>query len=159
MDLLISRDNGTTVVPRTETASCWVKVVAQKKIATIGQRGTDLFSSIIRSWKFVLFQLTFISLWILLNGTRLVHLDPYPFDMLKLILTVEISFIGSIILMSQNRQAAIDRRIVYQDYIINYQMKKEVDQILPLVRKDHANMGEVLDILKKEKAHLDKPNA
>ena len=86
------------------------------------------------------------------------HFDPYPFDGLKLILTIEASFMGSMILMNQYRQSSIDRNLTYKDFLVNWVAKREVDQILPLVRDDHRKMIEVLELLKKDKLPVDKTN-
>ncbi len=123
---------------------------------TAGERTSDFFTRLVRSWRFVIFQLGFIIVWIILNGTKVVHFDPFPYDMLKLILTIEASFIGSMILMNQHRQSNADRKIAYKEYVINWGLKKEVDKMLPMVEDDHGKMVEVLDILKKDKATNDK---
>jgi uncharacterized membrane protein len=91
----------------------------------------------------------------MLNTNKVVHFDPFPFDILKLILTIEASFMGSMLLMSQHRQSTVDRKIAYQDYVINWSLKKEVDKMVPIVKEDHGKMDEMLDILKKDKPPLD----
>lgn len=63
---------------------------------------------------------------------------------------------GSMILMNQNRQSGIDRKIAFQDYIVDLAIKKEVEIMLPLVRDEHNKVAEALDILKH---HLDKSNS
>lgn len=123
--------------------------------STMGERTSDFFSKLVRSWGFVLFQVFAIAVWIMLNTTK-IHLDPYPFEGLKLALIIEASFMGSMILMNQYRQSSIDRRITYKDFLINWVAKKEVDKILPLVKDDHRNMIEVLELLRKEKLPVDK---
>jgi len=96
-----------------------------------------------------------IIIWIALNTVRF-HFDPYPFDGLKLILTIEASFMGSMILMNQYRQGSIDRKLVFKDFIVNWAAKKEVDEILPLIKDDHIKMIEVLALLKKDRLPVDK---
>jgi uncharacterized membrane protein len=134
--------------------------VSQKKL-TVGQRTSDFITNTVRSWYFVIFQIAFISFWAIINGVKFNHIywDPYPFDMLKLILTVEASFVGSMILMSQNRKSELDRRIVFHDYMVNWAAKKEIDQILPIIKADHDKMAEVVDLLKKENRNLDKTDS
>lgn len=118
--------------------------------STTGQRVSDFFAKLIRSWLFVLCQIIFITIWIIANSFHIIHFDPWPFDGLKLILTIEASFFGSMILMSQNRISNIDRNIAYQDFIVDRETKKEVSQMLPMVQEDHIKMNEVLDLLKKD---------
>lgn len=126
-----------------------------EKQSTLGDRASDFFSKLVRSWGFVMCQAALIVAWVVAN-TTVYHFDPYPFDCLKLILITEISFIGSIVLMNQYRQSSIDRKITYKDFLINWVAKKEVDQMLPLIKADHLKMLEVLDILKKDKPTVDK---
>jgi len=127
--------------------------------STLGERTSDFFSKLVRSWGFVIFQMIMIVAWIILNTSlKMNHFDPYPFDGLKLILTIEASFMGSMILMNQYRQSSIDRNLTYKDFLVNWVAKREVDQILPLVRDDHRKMIEVLELLKKDKLPVDKTN-
>lgn len=117
---------------------------------SIGHRTSDFCAKIVRSWSFVMVQMAFIAVWIIINQARLFNFDPAPFDLLRLVLTIESSFIGSILLMSQSRQSTIDRKMSFNDYIINWAAKKELDQMLPLIKADHSKMEEVLVILKRE---------
>lgn len=114
---------------------------------TPAQRTSDFFVKLFRSWKFVISQVVFIAVWMVFNTGRFTF-DPYPFDLLKLILLIEILFMGSIMLMNQNRQSGIDRKISFHDYAINYAAKRELEKMLPLIQDDHVLMAEVLDILK-----------
>lgn len=124
---------------------CRIKVrVANQLIAqsrsklTASQRTSDACAKLLRSWRFVIAQLLFIGIWIALNGFHITHFDPAPFDILKLILIIESSFMGSMLLMSQNRQSNIDRKIAFQDYAINWGSKKELDQILGILKAEHS---------------------
>lgn len=60
--------------------------------------------------------------------------------------------------MNQHRQSRLDRKLSYHDFFVNLEAKKEVDQILPLIKDEHRKMVEVLDILKKDKPPVDKSN-
>lgn len=94
----------------------------------------EIFTKVIRSWKFILCQLTGISLWMAVNHfIPSIAWDNKSFDILRLVLAIESSFIGSIILMSQHRQSEKDRMIIYKDYILDCQIKKEVKEIRPLI--------------------------
>lgn len=96
----------------------------------LGQKISDGVAKAVRSWSFVICQMTFILLWIYINRHGSIYLwDKYPFDMLKLILTIEASFTASMILMQQNRQAKRDREILYQDHAIQLHIQQEFDKI------------------------------
>ena len=95
-----------------------------------GQEIAEFFARLVRSWKFVIFQLFFIAFWIYLNVSKWCpHWDKYPFDILKLILTIEASFTASMILMSQNRKSEMDRKILYMEYLMEKDIKKNIKKI------------------------------
>jgi len=97
---------------------------------SIGLKFSDFFAKLFRSWKFVIFQLVFIFFWILININKsCYHWDKYPFDILKLLLTIEASFCASMILMSQNRQSEIDRKVLYMEYLMEKNIKKNIKKI------------------------------
>jgi uncharacterized membrane protein len=101
--------------------------------ATLGQRFADSTAAVVRSWAFVLGQIIFIGLWLGLNYFHLIGWDDKAFDGLRLILTIESSFVGSILLMAQHRRSKQDRKIVYSDYLLDCRIYKEVKKIHPLV--------------------------
>lgn len=125
---------------------------------TLGQRVSDFCARLFRSWGFIVCQLIFIAIWIILNASHITHFDNPSYDILKLILVIESSFMGSMILMSHHRQSNMDRKLSYQDYVINWGSKKELDQILPLIKEDHAKILQVLEALQKNDPSIDKLN-
>ncbi len=60
--------------------------------------------------------------------------DKYPYDMLKLILTIEASFTASMILMNQNRNTDKDRKILYEDHAMQLHMEEEIKKLEELLR-------------------------
>ena len=76
----------------------------------VGDRASDAVAGLIGSWRFVLAQLGIIVVWFAWNTLLLVlAFDKYPFTFLNLFLSCEAAFATSLILISQNRQARIDR--------------------------------------------------
>ena len=55
------------------------------------------------------------------------HWDPYPFILLNLVLSFQAAYAAPIIMMSQNRQAEIDRRHAEHDYRINVKAELEIE--------------------------------
>lgn len=103
----------------------------------LGQRVANLVASIIRSWLFVFGQLTFIALWMLLNHYPSLSFDAFPFEKLRIILSIESSFIGSILLMSQHYQGKKDREMAYNDYQLDIEMEKEMSEMYPMIKEIH----------------------
>jgi uncharacterized membrane protein len=76
-------------------------------------------------------QSTILIIWIALNAIAWIHhWDPYPFILLNLALSFQASYAAPIIMMSQNRQAAKDRLMAEQDYLVNTKAEEEVKSIM-----------------------------
>ncbi len=83
---------------------------------SFGDRLADRFTSGIGSWKFIIIQTVLTILWITLNAVALIHhWDPYPWVLLNLVYSFQAGFTGPILLLSGNRQAALDRERAQKD--------------------------------------------
>jgi uncharacterized membrane protein len=94
----------------------------------IGQRVADGVALLIGSWRFILIQSGLLLLWMALNalpGTA--HWDPYPFILLNLALSFQAAYTAPVIMMSQNRQQAIDRASAETDYQVNVKAELEIE--------------------------------
>ena len=79
------------------------------------------------SWGFILSFVVFLLLWVAGNvalATR--AFDPYPFIFLNLMLSMIAALQAPIIMMSQNRQGAIDRAAAEHDYVVNMRAELEI---------------------------------
>lgn len=102
------------------------------------------------SWRFIsIFGISLIA-WILWNTFPLdtnLHFDPAPFILLNLLLSLLAAFQAPIIMMSQNRQAARDKRESIIDFAINYKSEFEINDIqtqLTVIRKQLKKMDRKL---------------
>jgi len=95
---------------------------------TFGDRLADHIASFGGSWKFIIIFGTFIFAWIILNVVIMIAKppDPYPFILLNLLLSCLAAFQAPVIMMSQNRGEARDRRRAEQDYQINLKAELEI---------------------------------
>jgi uncharacterized membrane protein len=121
------------------------RALAEK--ATTGQRIADSLALLMGSWPFIIVQSTILAAWIALNVIAWMrHWDPYPFILLNLALSFQAAYAAPIIMMSQNRQAAKDRLMAEQDYLVNAKAEEEVKAIMRhLEQQDEA----MIDILRK----------
>jgi uncharacterized membrane protein len=55
--------------------------------------------------------------------------DPYPFILLNLLLSFQAAYTAPVIMMSQNRQAEIDRRNAENDYHVNLKAELEIEEL------------------------------
>jgi len=95
---------------------------------TFGQRVADVVAAVGGSWPFVVTCLVFLAAWVTWN-TYLFHaeaFDPYPYILLNLVLSCIAALQAPIIMMSQNRASARDRRQADEDYRVNLKAELEV---------------------------------
>lgn len=79
--------------------------------ANLGEKIADQVASSMGSWGFIIGQAVFLALWFVLNTVGwFFHWDSYPFILANLFMSAEAAFASPLILMSQNRQAARDRK-------------------------------------------------
>ncbi len=103
---------------------------------TLGQRVADRVASFGGSWPFLgLFSLG-MAVWMGLNVVRAVGFDPYPFILLNLVLSTLAAMQAPVIMMSQNRQAAKDKLLAQNDYLVNLKAERGVEALL----KQHAEI-------------------
>jgi uncharacterized membrane protein len=121
------------------------QALAEKQ--TPGQRIADGFALVMGSWTFIIVQSIILAIWIAVNIIAWIrHWDPYPFILLNLALSFQAAYAAPIIMMSQNRQAAKDRLMAEQDYLVNTKAEEEVKSIMHhLEQQDEA----MIDILRK----------
>lgn len=106
---------------------------------TFGERASDRIAAIGGSWSFIIgFSIVLIT-WIILNSVILLQrtFDPYPFILLNLVLSALAAIQAPIIMMSQNRQEAKDRKRSEMDYKTN--LKAELE-----IRHLHIKMDQLL---------------
>lgn len=96
--------------------------------SNIGDSLADVCTSIIGSWKFIIFQASFLIFWITMNVYAWMNSwDPFPFVLLNLVLSFQAAFSAPIIMMSQNRQGTIDRKKIDSDYDISVKIQLELE--------------------------------
>ena len=101
----------------------------EDRAATFGEKLSDRIADFGGSWSFILIFTGFLAVWILLNALQLFGgkaVDPYPFILLNLLLSCVAALQAPIIMMSQNRQEAHDRKRAMQDYQINLKAELEI---------------------------------
>ncbi len=93
-----------------------------------GERIADSVALTVGSWRFIIIQSALLAVWIALNLTAWIAAwDPYPFILLNLVLSFQAAYAAPIVMMSQNRQAAIDRGNAEHDYEVNVKAELEIE--------------------------------
>ena len=122
---------------------------------TFVQKLADKVAEFGGSWGFIIFFMTFLVAWILLNVFWLSHhgFDPYPFILLNLILSCIAAIQAPVIMMSQNRQEEKDRERAKKDYKINLKSKLEIRELHEKI--DHLIIHYQQDLLEIQKTQID----
>src|SRR5664279_2957281 len=112
-----------------------------QELMSKGQKISDKVALFGGSWKFIIFFLTLLTVWIIYNVWAIgkASFDPYPFILMNLILSCIAALQAPIIMMSQNRKEEIDRKRAENDYMINLKAEIEI-----------RNLHEKLDLLMEE---------
>jgi uncharacterized membrane protein len=82
------------------------------------------------SWKFITYALIFLVGWVLLNSLLNKGFDPFPYNLLGLMLGVLAGVQAPIIMMSQNRQAEKERLRADLDFKINLKNELAISEVL-----------------------------
>lgn len=99
-----------------------------KQSLSLGDRIADRVAAVMGSWRFIIIQSVILALWVFLNVVAVIRQwDPYPFILLNLMLSFQAAYAAPIIMMSQNRQAAIDRVETKHDYQVNQKAELEIE--------------------------------
>ncbi|MGK0232708.1 MAG: putative membrane protein [Patescibacteria group bacterium] len=98
---------------------------------SLGEKAADIISKWAGSWAFILSFLGFLVLWMIANTYLLLtkQWDPYPFIFLNFILSCLAALQAPVILMSQSRQAQIDRQRFEYDYRVDRKAEREISEI------------------------------
>ena len=131
------------------------EVEEDEKEITFGQKLADKVAEFGGSWGFIIFFMTFLVAWILLNIFWLSHhgFDPYPFILLNLILSCIAAIQAPVIMMSQNRQEEKDRERAKKDYKINLKSELEIRELHEKI--DHLIIHYQQDLLEIQKTQID----
>ncbi|WP_017999299.1 DUF1003 domain-containing protein [Paracoccus sp. N5] len=105
--------------------------VERDRALRFGERMADRVADWGGSWSFILIFVAVLALWMAGNVSGLLFgsFDPYPFILLNLVLSCIAALQAPIIMMSQRRQEAQDRRRAENDYQINLKAELELRQL------------------------------
>jgi uncharacterized membrane protein len=128
---------------------------------TLGQVIADWVAATMGSWNFIIIQSMLLVIWIVLNVTAYIrHWDPYPFILLNLALSFQAAYAAPFIMMSQNRQAMIDRAAAETDYGINAKAELEIEllhQKIDMLRE--TEVSELIQVIRRLEARMPDPPA
>ncbi len=130
--------------------------IIHEESKTTGQRAADAVAKFGGSWTFIILFGLVLVCWVILNSFILINynkaFDPYPYILLNLFLSMLASIQAPIILMSQNRQAELDRMNAEHDYEVN--LKAELEIMLLHEKVDLLREGQWTELIAIQKEQL-----
>lgn len=115
---------------------------------TMGQRIADAVAAGVGSWSFVISQGVIFLVWISWNAFAKNGFDPPPFIGLNLFLSFEAAFTASFVMMSQGRQAERDRHQAEEDYRVNLEAEKRIEDLQERIAKIEIDkLDKIIDML------------
>jgi len=122
--------------------------------STFGERVADRVARLGGSWTFIGIFVLFLIAWTALNrlsGAK--AMDPYPFIFLNLLLSMVAALQAPVIMMSQNRQSATDRKMAAHDYQVN--LKAEIEIMALHDKMDALRSEQLAALLEKQQQQID----
>ncbi len=107
---------------------------------TLGQRIADRVAVFGGSWGFIGLFALFMAIWMTINGSHLAW-DVYPYILLNLMLSTVAALQAPVIMMSQNRQAAKDKALAENNYLVNLKNELGIDAMLRGQRELQQRLG------------------
>lgn len=117
---------------------------------TFGERAADTVVRMIGSWTFVLMQTTGLVCWVIANSLAPHPWDPYPFILMNLMLSLQAAYTGPMVMMSQNRQAAIDRQEARDDFMTNKNAELNIRKILERMDIQDATLRSLRQVVESQ---------
>ncbi len=118
----------------------------ERPTLSVGNRVADAVAATVGSWWFIIIQSVLLVIWMALNVTAYVYQwDPYPFILLNLALSFQAAYTAPMLMMSQNRQAMIDREHAEHDYEINIKAELEIELVHQKI--DQLRETEVMSLI------------
>jgi uncharacterized membrane protein len=124
---------------------------------TVGERVADRVAAVMGSWTFIIAQSILLAIWVILNIVSVVqHWDPYPFILLNLMLSFQAAYAAPVVMMSQNRQSAIDRREAKHDYEVNLKSELEIELLQDKIMLQASEIVALKDMLTLQQQQLER---
>jgi uncharacterized membrane protein len=116
---------------------------AEHRKATLADRVADAVTVFSGSIKFVWTTIVLVGGWIALNLElpRPERIDPFPFPLLTLVLSVEAIFLAIFILMSQNRAARVSEKRSHLDLQLNLLSEQENTKMMEMLEQIGKAVG------------------
>ena len=109
---------------------------------SVGDNIADKIAAFVGSWMFVTIHIVWFGFWITLP------VEPFPYGLLTMIVSLEAILLATLIMMAQNRQAERDRHQAEADYDTDVKAKVEIEDLQErLARIEDEKLEKILKML------------
>lgn len=113
---------------------------------SFGDRLSDMVANFVGSWPFTIIHIIGFAVWIL------VPVEPFPYGLLTMAVSLEAIFLTTLVMMSEKRQAQRDRIQAEADYETNVIAKKEIEELQGwLTRIENGKLEKILKLLEERR--------
>jgi uncharacterized membrane protein len=119
------------------------EVAVQESGLTPGDRAADFVAKSAGSWGFIISFLGFMGIWMVINSSKLVNFDPFPYILLNLVLSTIAAIQAPLIMMSQRRQDDRDRVRNIKAYELIITANNKVEQLEDQVKISNQMLKEI----------------
>ena len=126
-----------------------------KKLYSFGQRAADKIAKFAGSWTFIFSFVGVLVAWMVINIIMVNAFDPYPFILLNLVLSCVAAIQAPLIMMSQNRQEAIDRRRAENDYKVNLKSEFVIDELYKKTEQIYETQKKILKFIESRSSSVE----
>ena len=123
---------------------------------SFGQKAADAVARFAGSWAFIFSLVAIMIIWMILNVILAANaFDAYPFILLNLVLSCIAAIQAPLIMMSQNRQEAIDRRRAENDYKVNLKSEFVIDELYKKTEQIYETQKKILKFIESRSSSVE----
>ena len=123
---------------------------------SFGQKAADAVAQFAGSWAFIFSFVAIMIIWMILNVILAANaFDAYPFILLNLVLSCIAAIQAPLIMMSQNRQEAIDRRRAENDYKVNLKSEFLIDELYKKTEQIYETQKKILKFIESRSSSVE----
>lgn len=146
--------------PRTVTENIRTVIQVEEEVRSrrgLKDRIADAIGTFAGTVGFVLLHLAWFAAWVAINAglvPGVPRFDPYPYQLLAMIVSLEGVLLSTFVLIKQNRMALFSDRRGHLDLQINLLTEKEVTKLIQMMERMAAHMGMEADVVDDEAREL-----
>lgn len=123
-------------------------MTAKEKKYTFGDKVADEIASFAGSWTFKILFVSLLISWLIFNAVSKDPVDPFPFILLNLLLSMVAAIQAPLIMMSQNREEKRNEAKATSDFFVNVKSELLIEDIHTNIEKIAKDHDEILKYLK-----------